>query len=481
MKTKKIFFTTFFIGSLSTYSYMAEPQIRTFKDPSVFQELMRAIKNKDTKHVNDMFQRIRWTPDVNMKDEGDHTPLIDAVLTNQVDIVKLLVENGADLNARTKRSGMSALDIAKKGNLKDIEDYLTAAAGKKQTSSTQEIKQPSIEQTASKVVDSLAEKLKQEITSDKDVVAGTKKILTRLCKEVDEPSMRIFLEKLPTIVDRNCKYSKMSLTEISTAFKKNSPAGILHAADMDIVQLLEYAVDDQNNEAGLEKIVRTLSPIISVGFGQNINEIFEWRFDPKISGYPNTVFIDLKAHKEKPSVGSKYVHSWHKYEAVRKKENPDLAQELVQQYKIHLMPQEGSEERTFVELAKFIQENKGLQDRVQIFKIKTSPYKDLIKEKIPKIVIYVDGKDNAQYVLDTMYEHFKNYQGYTKYAPRYNQRVTDFLYFAQGDGDDKPHYPDLFEDGKDNPDYTGRIYFKSNVTSEGASGGYYLTLPTQKK
>ena len=50
-------------------------------------------------------------------------------------------------------------------------------------------------------------------------------------------------------------------------------------------------------------------------------------------------------------------------------------------------------------------------------------YKSGTHEIIPIIVIYVNGKNNAQYALDTLYRLFKDVEG-LDITPRYNERIT---------------------------------------------------------
>ena len=55
-------------------------------------------------------------------------------------------------------------------------------------------------------------------------------------------------------------------------------------------------------------------------------------------------------------------------------------------------------------------------------------------------IIYVNGKNNAQYVLDTLYRLFKDVEG-LDIAPRYNEKITSLIYYAQSHGDRKVLYP----------------------------------------
>lgn len=60
---------------------------------------------------------------VNTKDHYQNTPLIDAVLKGHFEMVKLLVENGANIYYRDER-GKTALELAKEKQYQEIVDYL---------------------------------------------------------------------------------------------------------------------------------------------------------------------------------------------------------------------------------------------------------------------------------------------------------------------------------------------------------------------
>lgn len=61
----------------------------------------------------------------------------------------------------------------------------------------------------------------------------------------------------------------------------------------------------------------------------------------------------------------------------------------------------------------------------------------------------------------------------TNETPRFNQKVTSLIYFAQGDGNTKLQLSDdYFETDK-------KIYFDSNLTPSGVGGGYHLAIPAE--
>lgn len=80
------------------------------------------------------------------------------------------------------------------------------------------------------------------------------------------------------------------------------------------------------------------------------------------------------------------------------------------------------------------------------------------------------GKEAAQRVLNKMHELFKSFatRG-CDWAPQYNEKTNEILYFAQGDRDIKYRYPDLFEQ----PDM---IYYRRDLIP-GTTEDYHLTKP----
>ena len=98
---------------------------------------------------------------------------------------------------------------------------------------------------------------------------------------------------------------------------------------------------------------------------------------------------------------------------------------------------------------------------------------------LAKVVIYTttqEGKKHTQYVVDTLYEYFKDIQG-LDITPRYNKKITSFLYVAHGNGDDKVGSNDEFFNtiGKVYDD--SGVYFKHDVT--GVSQDYKIVNPNK--
>lgn len=113
--------------------------------------------------------------------------------------------------------------------------------------------------------------------------------------------------------------------------------------------------------------------------------------------------------------------------------------EAIMQYKIHLMPQDDDLENVVLRLAWLIRGTTELNRDVMGFKIVCLPFEYASREEMPRIVIYVGGgKEAAQRVLNAMYDAFCDLHGRgLPYAPRFNEKITNFLYAAQGHGNDK--------------------------------------------
>jgi len=153
-------------------------------------------------------------------------------------------------------------------------------------------------------------------------------------------------------------------------------------------------------------------------------------------------------------------------------------QPIVSLYKIHLMPRDEDLEKATIALSTLIQSNPELKNAINVFKIipMYEQFQKILEERgeesaqAPKIVIYTTDKQNAQTVLNKMYKHFKNWPGVGR-APSFNEKVTDFIFFAQGDRGDKINYPDLFEESG--------VYFKPDIV-KGRILDFHLINPAQQ-
>lgn len=152
-----------------------------------------------------------------------------------------------------------------------------------------------------------------------------------------------------------------------------------------------------------------------------------------------------------------------------------IMQNLVSEYKIHLMPTDDRFIDAVLTLSRAIKSNKELRKVIHQVKIKPMLESMALSHSsyraLPKIIIYVYGtKDRVQLVLDAIYEIFKDWQGVDR-APAFNEKVTSFIYFAQGDRTEKLTYPEYFEE-------PNKVYFKADVT--GRHEDYHLKNPAAK-
>ena len=100
-------------------------------------EILKAIKNNDLARVKDLIEEVgvdinaRYSDSVIpearyiMEPRHSYTALIEAANVNNLDIVKYLVQNGAEVNAEDSRGG-TALGWAKKHNNAEMINFLEA-------------------------------------------------------------------------------------------------------------------------------------------------------------------------------------------------------------------------------------------------------------------------------------------------------------------------------------------------------------------
>ena len=83
---------------------------KTVSNPALDNELMAAANKGDLAKVKDLVEKGAYP---NFHDAGGSTPLIEAVYGGHAEVVKFLLEKGADANAR-KNDGAAAIGFAKK-------------------------------------------------------------------------------------------------------------------------------------------------------------------------------------------------------------------------------------------------------------------------------------------------------------------------------------------------------------------------------
>lgn len=156
-----------------------------------------------------------------------------------------------------------------------------------------------------------------------------------------------------------------------------------------------------------------------------------------------------------------------------------LAEFLVQSYKIHLMPVDQDLYRTAIILFKGLKENPNLRGLINNFKIRVednvvqNPETGKPDIIMPLFVIYpAVGKESAQQLLNLIYRYFNNEIKGNGQVPRWNAKVTDLIFIAQGDGSDKTD---------ENKEYfeSHRVYYRSDIT--GTRQNYHLRHPETGK
>jgi predicted nuclease with TOPRIM domain len=149
----------------------------------------------------------------------------------------------------------------------------------------------------------------------------------------------------------------------------------------------------------------------------------------------------------------------------------ELIKLLTGNYKIHLMPADGvSSTEVLLMILNALADDPELRNLVPSFKLHIS-FKNISGDKVmPKIVFYIaNGQDKAQKALNKLYALFNDKIKGLGLQPRYNAKVTDLIWFAQGDGDFKGDECAKYYEAP------GRTYYRANITGEKMN--YHLTHP----
>ncbi len=155
--------------------------------------------------------------------------------------------------------------------------------------------------------------------------------------------------------------------------------------------------------------------------------------------------------------------------------------DLVQDYKIHLMPKKGEELAVLKQLLTFLVKNKKAASLVSQIKIIRDIDDSLDinatgTDRFPVMVIYPaeGGKKVAQKLLEMLYNEFKTTEG-SDLRPRFNAKVTSLIWIAQGQGGDKDQrsYPEYFQ--------PGRIYYDPKAMKDDPDADYRLIHPETGK
>lgn len=148
--------------------------------------------------------------------------------------------------------------------------------------------------------------------------------------------------------------------------------------------------------------------------------------------------------------------------------------DLVQLYKIHLMPNDRDIEAVTIKLLQAMEDDKELYNAIAVFKVN---YKINDQERnLPIIVIYANpGKATAQLIVDKLYSVFDGIEGSGR-VPRFNVKITSLLYWAQGDGDHKEQaFYSKYYDQPGMECYVSNI--KQFLNPQAPMEDYYLIAP----
>ena len=282
--------------------------------------------------------------------------------------------------------------------------------------------------------------------------------LGSLKKLVGTPPQEPLYQKYPQIFDQLPEpYKKIALGALKKEFSEG-----LNIAPIDINRALTTAwkavIESFNGNLGTS----ITSAYIIVG-GLGIPSLLEGtRFS-----------VTLKAvHNYKITIQNFASQTSAENVERMQKEVIELTDQLVQNYKIHLMPFYPQVGSIVLRLLEALQKDQELRTLIQNFKF--MPTFDRLHDYegniMPLIVIYAaSGKEKAQRLLNKIYALFKNTAGLDQ-TPRFNQKVTNIIYFAQGDADYKiaPWYQKYYEQPE-------LIYYKNDIT--GKIEDYHLQIP----
>jgi hypothetical protein len=215
-----------------------------------------------------------------------------------------------------------------------------------------------------------------------------------------------------------------------------------------------------------DKSIGEIDAIAARVFGsdENLKIVYGYRF------YKNRQYQPTTLYKPHIRLADIVKNTTYTKRFSRKKENKDTLRALTHIYKIHCMPRSISD--FLYKLFDLLERNKEISTKISCIKyaVTLNQTTDITPVEYgylnhPLIVIYVYGHDDTQEVLNQLYAAFKDEPG-RGYQPRFNARVTDLIWVAQGHGDEKGRYL-LGNDKKLNPqmywDLPNRIYFSRAV------------------
>lgn len=158
--------------------------------------------------------------------------------------------------------------------------------------------------------------------------------------------------------------------------------------------------------------------------------------------------------------------------------------QLLHNYKIHIMPAAGQLVPTIVSVAALLKKDVQFASLIPCVKLFPDYEKKSLSnegedsKRMPGIILYVPFcRDHAQYVLNTLYTELKDVPGANK-CPRYSGQVTGLLFVAQGNGDEKEVISRGYEKIYESP---AKIYYDLSTFIHHFNTQYHLHNPRTHK
>ncbi len=272
------------------------------------------------------------------------------------------------------------------------------------------------------LADQATSKIQQD-SEQKESLIAQQKNLTSSKSQLNEVPYGLLLKKYPILIQSIPKGCEKVLVPF-----------LLKEAGTDSAVLQEA---NERSGAASQYIWRALNNLYDMGLenyeieDQGAGYVF---FSPKEASGTSTYF----KQSEIPQLSSrKFADPFAK----------ETLEHIAGNYKIHLMPHREFIVEIVKKLIHALKHDPSLAALIINFKVLYKPattetmrVKEMLEGKrMARIVIYpAEGKDKAQKALNKIVDLFKD--DVTKgigIAPRWNQKVNDLVYFAQGDGDYK--------------------------------------------
>lgn len=265
---------------------------------------------------------------------------------------------------------------------------------------------------------------------------------------------------------------------------------IKHPVEMTFEELVKNVKPREFNDRELalvsknyDKLERKDSAIKEIIFGELYKKYF-----PELSKTRHPRYYDGYIHFpdwHEREVNGKSMSYYLREVANAMRINPELSEDdarivkeiLPREYKIHLMPQAAHTLFIVEELLKAVRKDKALESVMHQIKVVNDTHK-VRSEVMPAIVVYPAlGIANAQKALDRIYGHLGKYAIMGQdITPRYNQKIDELIFYAQGSGDFKKTYKSLMEQA--GVDWKNGGIFEEDMVH--FKGDYHLKSPAEK-